>query len=81
MTDAEIRERLTQVFRQVFDDDALAIHDTMTADDIEDWDSLNHVNLVVATEKQFGVRFKTKEVHALKNVGDLVALIGRKLAE
>ena len=50
MTDAEIRERLTQVFREVFDDDALAIHDAMTAEDIEAWDSLNHVNLVVATE-------------------------------
>lgn len=81
MNEAEIRDRLTQVFREIFDDDSIAIHDAMTADDIEAWDSLNHVNLVVATEKQFGVRFKTKEVHALKNVGDLIALIGRKLAE
>ncbi len=81
MNEAEIRDRLTQVFREIFDDDSIAIHDAMTADDIEAWDSLNHVNLVVATEKQFGVRFKTKEVHALKNVADLIALIGRKLAE
>lgn len=80
MTDAEIRDRLTQVFRDVFDDDAIAIHDAMTAKDVDGWDSLNHVNLIVATEKQFGVRFTTKEVNALKNVGELIALIGRKLA-
>ncbi len=80
MTDAEIRAQLTEVFRQVFDDESIAIHDAMTAKDLAAWDSLNHVNLVVATEKHFGVRFKTKEVNALQNVGELVALIGRKLA-
>jgi acyl carrier protein len=80
MTEAEIRSQLNDVFRQVFDDDSIAIHDTMTAKDVDGWDSLNHVTLVVATEKRFGVRFRTKEVNALKNVGELVALIGRKLA-
>lgn len=80
MTETEIRSQLNDVFRMVFDDDSIAIHDAMTANDIKGWDSLNHVNLVVATEKHFGVRFKTKEVNALKNVGELVALIGRKLA-
>ena len=79
MTEAEIREQLTQVFRDVFDDDSITIHDGMTAKDVSGWDSLNHVNLIVATEKHFGVRFKTKEVHALENVGELVALIGHKL--
>jgi acyl carrier protein len=79
MTDTEIRSRLNDVFRQIFDDESIAIYDAMTAKDVAGWDSLNHVNLVVATEKAFGVRFKTKEVHALKNVGDLVALIVRKL--
>ncbi len=81
MTEAEIRARLTEVFRQVFDDDSITLHDAMTAKDVDGWDSLNHVNLVVATEKQFGVRFKTKEVNGLKNVGELMALIERKLAE
>ncbi len=79
MTDVEIRDRLTGVFRQVFDDETIAIHDAMTANDVEAWDSLNHVNLIVAVEKQFAVRFTTKEVNGLKNVGELVALIGRKL--
>jgi len=80
MTEAEIRSQLNDVFRQVFDDDSIAIHDAMTAKDVAGWDSLNHVTLVVATEKRFGVRFRTKEVNALNNVGELVALIARKLA-
>jgi acyl carrier protein len=79
MTEAEVRSQLNDVFRQVFDDDSIVIHDAMTAKDIEGWDSLNHVNLVVAAEKHFRVRFTTKEVNGLKSVGDLIALIGRKL--
>ena len=80
MTDAEIREQLTGVFRDVFDDHTIAIHDAMTAKDVEGWDSLNHVNLIVAVEKQFRVRFTTREVNGLKNVGELIALISRKHA-
>jgi acyl carrier protein len=80
VSEADIRTRLNQVFCQVFDDDSIKIHDAMTAKEVEAWDSLNHVNLVVATEKHFGIRFTTREVNALRNVGEFVALIGRKLA-
>ena len=78
MTPAEIRTQLTGVFRSVFDDDTLELRDAMTAKDVPDWDSLNHINLIVAVERSFRVRFTTREVIALEKVGDLVALIGAK---
>lgn len=78
-SDADIRHRLNQIFRDLFDDDSIEIHDAMTAQDIDDWDSLNHINLIVATEKEFGVRFTTKEVANLANVGEFVALLAGKL--
>jgi acyl carrier protein len=70
--------QLTEVFRRVFGDPALEISEATTADDIEDWNSLSHVDLVVAAEKHFGVRFSTREVRQLPNVGALVDLIARK---
>ena len=78
MTSDEIRTQLTGVFRHVFDDDTLQLHDTMTAKDVPDWDSLNHINLIVAVERSFRVKFTTREVSALGKVGDLIALIGAK---
>ena len=73
-----VRERLQGVFRDVFDDPAINIFDAMTADDIADWDSLTHINLVVASEKEFGTRFNLKEVKTLKNVGEFIAMIKQK---
>ena len=78
MTPAEITAQLTGVFRQVFDDDTLELHEAMTAKDVPDWDSLNHINLIVAVERSFRVKFTTREISALAKVGDLVALIGAK---
>ena len=72
--------RLTTVFQEVFDDPALAIDEATTAEDIEGWDSVTHVLLVVAVEQAFAVKFKTAEIETLKNVGDLVRLIDRKTA-
>lgn len=80
MTPAEIKTQLTEVFRQVFDDHTLDIHDAMTAKDVPDWDSLNHINLIVAVERSFRVKFTTREVSALEKVGDLMALIEKKAA-
>jgi acyl carrier protein len=80
MTEQQIRTQLTGVFRDVFEDDALELRDDMTASDVESWDSLSHVNMVVAVEKTFRTKFTTKEIGALGTVGDLVALISRKLA-
>jgi len=79
MTEEQIRAGLTDIFRDIFDDPALVISDATTADDIEEWDSLNHINLVVAAQQRFGVKFKTAEIEELKNVGELVHLIGRRL--
>jgi len=79
-TDKEIRSRLTGVFREVFDDESIEIFDAMTAKDVAEWDSLNHINLIVAVEKHFGIKFTTREASNLANVGDLVQLIHGKLS-
>jgi acyl carrier protein len=69
---------LTEVFRHVFEDDELTITRETTAADIESWDSLMHVSLILAVEKQFGVRFSSSEVSSLMNVGMLMELISAK---
>lgn len=76
----DIQRELQAVFRTIFDDDSLTIGRETTARDIEGWDSLMHVNLVVAIEKRFGVSFALGELEDLKNVGDMLDLIARKLA-
>ena len=78
MEDDQLRSRITETFRDVFGDSTLAISDSMTAEDVEEWDSLTHINLIVALEREFRVKFTTGEVSNLKNVGDLVVLIQRK---
>ncbi|NNF16045.1 MAG: acyl carrier protein [Gammaproteobacteria bacterium] len=70
--------RLTDVFHDVFDDAGLELSRQMSAADVEDWDSLMHVNLVLAAEREFGVRFSSTEVAQLVNVGELVDLIDAK---
>ena len=80
MSDAEVRRRLTEIFREIFDDESLEIHDAMTAADVDEWDSLNHINLIISVERSFGVRFTTTEVGNLANVGEFVALLLKKIA-
>jgi len=80
MEDVEIRARLTEIFREVFDDESIEISNEMTAKDVEEWDSLNHINLIVAVERNFKVRFTTKEVTNVANVGEFVALLKGKLS-
>ena len=75
MTREEVYERLNEVFRDVFDDEDITVNDATTADDIEDWDSLEHINLVVAVEKEFGIKFNMGEVNSFKNVGEMVDVI------
>ncbi len=75
MNKNEIYEKLTEVFRDVFDDEDLTIKDETTANDIEDWDSLTHITLLSSVEDEFGIRFDMKAVQGLKNVGEMVALI------
>lgn len=79
MEEQAIFARLTPVFRDVFDDDTLVPTPTMAAKDVPEWDSLNHIRLVVAIESEFKVRFAVGDITSLKNVGDLVALIQKKV--
>jgi acyl carrier protein len=78
MTRDEIYGGLTEIFQDVFDDDTLVLRPEMTADDIEDWDSHNHISLIVAAEIHFGVKFQTAEIEGLHNVGQLAQCIERR---
>ena len=69
-----ILPRLTTVFREVFDDDELELKPEMTADDVDGWDSLAHIRLIISVQKAFGIKFSPVEMNRLKNVGDLIAL-------
>lgn len=75
MTRETIYEKLNEVFQDVFDDDSITVNAETTADDIEDWDSLEHINLVSAVEKTFGVKFTMAQVVGMKNVGEMVDVI------
>ncbi len=66
---------LTKIFREVFEDDSLAVSADLTADQVEDWDSVAQVKLVLMTEMEFAIRFTTEEVAGLKSVGDFLRLI------
>jgi acyl carrier protein len=81
MSREEIMKRVTDIFRDVFDDEELMIYDSTNSDDIEDWDSLEHISLIVSMEKEFGLKFDIKEVNRLENVGEMIDLIKRKLDE
>ena len=75
MTREEAFERLTNVFQDVFDDDSIELTETTTADDIEDWDSFEHINLVVAVEEEFGFKIPMGKTVTMKNVGEMVDII------
>ena len=75
MSKEEIYEKLNEVFRDVFDDEDITVSDSTTADDIEDWDSLEQINLIVAIENEFEMMFDMAEVADLANVGEMVDLI------
>ncbi|MBQ8904030.1 MAG: acyl carrier protein [Oscillospiraceae bacterium] len=71
----EIFERLNTVFRDFFDDEDIELDEETTADDIDDWDSLNHITLMAAVEDEFGIRFTMGEVSGMKNVGEMAQII------
>ena len=79
MTREEVYEKLTGIFRDVFNDDALLISDRTTAADVEDWDSLEQINLVVAVEKKFDIKFHIEEVSMFRNVGEMVDIIMKRI--
>lgn len=73
-----VKKRLTAVFRDVFDDDGIELSDSTTADDIEAWDSLEHITLISAVEKEFKMRFTMKEVSGMKNVGEMINIVAER---
>ncbi|MDE6091746.1 MAG: acyl carrier protein [Ruminococcus sp.] len=78
MNKNEIIKRLTEVFRDIFDDDSIVITEKTTANDIDDWDSIEHINLIGAVEDEFGMRFKMREVSGMKNVGEMIDIISQR---
>jgi len=75
MTRAEVYERLNNVFREVFDDESILLTDETTANDIEDWDSFEHINLVVAVQDEFSFKIPMGKVVSMQNVGEMVDII------
>lgn len=75
MTREEVYVRLNEVFQEVFDDEDIEVCDETTSDDIEDWDSLEHINLVAAIEQEFDIKFTMAQVVGMKNVGEMVDII------
>lgn len=75
MTREMIFETLNSVFQDVFDDPSIQVNDGTTADDIEEWDSLEHIHLIVAVEQAFNMKFKMGDVVGMKNVGDMANIL------
>lgn len=74
-------ESLNQIFCMVFDDDTIQVNREMTANDVDGWDSLSHINLITTIETKFGIRFTQKELLKQRNVGNLIDDIERKLSD
>ena len=79
MEKQEIVEKITGIFREVFGDKSIVINDEMTANDVENWDSLTHMLMITKVEDKLGIKFKLKELNRLKKVGDLISIIESKL--
>ena len=79
MTKKAITEKLQEIFRDVFDDESIVLFDEMTSNDVEDWDSLSHINLVSDIEAKFGITFTTDEIMGTKNVGEFIKVIESKM--
>ena len=75
-----IMEKIQDIFRDVFDDEELVVEDSTSSDDIEEWDSLSHIQLVVAVEKTFGLKLTSKEILSWEDVGEMADAIDAKLA-
>jgi acyl carrier protein len=80
MNKEQIYGQLTNVFHEVFEDQSIVPTPDMKAADVEEWDSLNHINLIVAIEARFKIKFKTAELESLRDVGHLVDIIEKKLS-
>lgn len=74
-----VKEKLQEIFREVLELDDLEIYDEMTAQDVEGWDSLAQMELVITAEKEFHIKFTTKEISELKNVGEFIDMIEKNM--
>lgn len=75
MDQREVFDRLNRVFRDVFDDETIRVTPNTTADDIDDWDSLEHITLISAVEREFRMKFKMGEISSMKNVGEMARIL------
>ena len=75
MDQREVFDRLNRVFRDVFDDETIRVPPNTTADDIDDWDSLEHITLISAVEREFRMKFKMGEISSMKNVGEMARIV------
>jgi acyl carrier protein len=75
MNRKQICDAVNEVFRDVFDDESISVNDKTVAADIEDWDSLEHINLILAIEQKFKIKFTLGEVTGMKNVGEMIDVI------
>ena len=76
---SEIKGQLNEIFADIFDDEDIVISEDMTADDVEDWDSLAHVRLIVAIENEFGIEFTASEIEGFTDVGEMIKAITSKI--
>ena len=75
MNEPQIYAKLAEIFQDIFDEDSIQLTPELSAKDVDGWDSLTHIRLILTVEKAFKVKFSTSEIGKLENVGDLVALI------
>lgn len=75
---SDIEDRLTSIFRTTFGDEGIVLRDEMTADDIDGWDSVSHIQLIFAVEDEFGIRMSMKDLEGLSDVGALIETIRRR---
>ena len=78
MGNADVYAELSLIFHSIFDDDTIVLTPELTAKDVMEWDSLNHIRLILAVEKHYTIKFSVTEISDLKNVGEFVSLIAKK---